>query len=209
METLKKKNIDVDYDYIFIIDCLPEDEYDKFKISQGLMQFLADNGIEQFTSICRNRSLVIATLEHLVNLAKQGAKFSIHFVSHGGDKGLWIKSTKEYVLWETFRQYLKQTNDHMNGALTINMSSCFGLHGIKIVEPTADNLPFFGLIGYNVKLKVKRAKEINKSFYSKLISGQQINEAVENTKTELSDENLFCITAQGYKIIKNTLSRHK
>lgn len=173
------------------------------------MQFLADNGIEQFTSICRNRNLLIATLDYLVKLAKQGAKFSIHFVSHGGEKGLWIKSTKEYVLWEIFRQYLKQINDYMNGALTINMSSCFGLHGVKIVDVNADYLPFFGLIGYNIKLKVKRAKEINKSFYDKLISGQQITEAVENAKTELAEKNLFCITALGYKIIKNTLAKHK
>ena len=74
------KNLNVDYDYVFIIDCLTEEEYNKWKISQGLSQFLADNGIKQFSSICRNSKLVIATLKYLVKLSKEGAKFSIHFV---------------------------------------------------------------------------------------------------------------------------------
>ena len=68
-------NLDVAYDQVFFIDCLPEDEHNKWKISQKLMKFLADNGIIQTSYICRNKKLVIATLQHILKLATSGTKF--------------------------------------------------------------------------------------------------------------------------------------
>lgn len=202
-------NLDVEYDQIFIIDCLPEDQYNDWKISQNLMQYLANNGIQQSASICRNKKLVIATLQHLVRLAANGTKFCIHIVSHGDATGLWIKTTQQEISWDEFRNFLKNINASMGGTLTLNMTSCLGLHGIKIVDENATLLPFFGLVGYSKVLEVNKAKEINHLFYKKLLEGKQINEAVEEIKNELSDKNIYCISSVGYKAIKNTLSRHK
>lgn len=197
-------NLDVEYDQIFIIDCLTEDQYNNWKISQDLKQYLADNGIQQTASICRNKKLVIATLQHLVRLAAGGTKFCLHIVSHGDENGLWIESTDEDVSWKEFRNFLKNINLSMGGTLTVNMTSCLGLHGIKIVDEKSSMLPFFGLIGYSEDLEVDRGKEINNLFYKKLLDGKQINVAVDEIKTELSDTNLYCISSVGYKAIKNT-----
>lgn len=201
--------LDVEYDQIFIIDCLTEDQYNNWKISQELMQYLAGNGIQQATSICRNKKLVIGTLQYLVKLAKSGAKFCLHIVSHGDENGLWIESTDEDITWEEFRNLLKDINLAMNGSLTVNMTSCLGLHGIKIVDENSSILPFFGLIGYSEDLEVDKGKEINRLFYKKLLAGTQINKIVEEIKTELSDTNLYCISSVGYKAIKNILTKNK
>lgn len=77
----KLNNLDVEYDQVFFIDCLLEDEHNKWKISQELMKFLADNGIVQTSSICRNKKLVIATLQHILKLASSGTKLCLHIVS--------------------------------------------------------------------------------------------------------------------------------
>ncbi len=201
--------LEVEYDQIFIIDCLPEEQYNKYEISQDLMQFLADNGIQQSTSICRNKKLVISTLNHLVELSASGTKFCIHIVSHGDATGLWIETTKEEILWEDLRSFLKDINTNMGKTLTVNMTSCLGLHGIKIIDESSETLPFFGLVGYSIDLPVPQAKKINHLFYQKLLDGKQINTAVEEIKTDLSDSNIYCISAIGYKEIKNTLSRHR
>jgi hypothetical protein len=202
-------NLDIVYDQVFIIDALPEDEYNKFTISQELMQFLADCGIEQMTSICRNRQLIIATLEHLTKLAKDGTKFCLHIVSHGSEKGLWIKSTDEEFLWSEFRSFLNRINQSMGGTLTVNMTSCFGLHGIKIVDEKLKSHPFFGLIGYSEELDVNLGKDINHRFYKKLADGKQVPQVIDEIKNELNDNKLFCISSQGYETIRNTLSKHK
>jgi len=145
----------------------------------------------------------------LTKLAANGTKLCLHIVSHGDKTGLWIETTQEEVTWEEFRSFLQTINTSMGGTLTINMTSCLGLHGIKIVDENASTLPFFGLIGYSVDLEVDRAKEINHLFYQKLLDGKQINEAVEEIKTELNDNGLYCISSEGFKAIKKTLGRHK
>ena len=146
-------NLDVEYDQIFIIDCLTEDQYNNWKISQDLMQYLADNGIQQTVSVCRNKKLVVSTLQHLAKLAASGTKFCLHIVSHGDENGLWIETTNEDITWYEFRNFLENINSSMGSSLIINMTSCLGLHGIKIVDEKSSLLPFFGLIGYSEDLE--------------------------------------------------------
>ena len=207
---MKKDNeieLDVEYDLVFIIDCLPEGEYNDLRISQDLMQYLADNGIQQTTSICRNEKLLIATLQYLVRLAASGIKFCLHIISHGDTNGLYIKSTEQEIPWIKFRNFLKNINNAMGKTLMLNMTSCLGLHGIKIVDKNSIIHPFFGLIGYSDDLEVNRAKEINKLFYQKMVDNKPVNIAVQEIKKELTDDKLYCISAIGYKAIKNTLNK--
>lgn len=204
----KLNNLDVEYDQVFFIDCLPEDEHNEWKISQELMTFLADNGIVQTSSICRNKKLVIVTLQHILKLATSGTKFCLHIISHGDNNGLWIKSTNEDVLWTEITELLEKINNAMGGNLMVNMTSCLGLYGIKIVDENSQHYPFFGLVGYSDDLKVEKGKEINKLFYAKIIGGREIQQAVAELRQELNDEKIYCISSQGFKIIKNKLSKH-
>lgn len=209
MTTDKLQNLDTEYDQVFFIDCLPEDEYNDWRISQDLMKFLADNGVVQTASICRTKKLVIATLQHLLKIAHIGTKFCLHIVSHGDKTGLWVKTTGEDIFWTDFTKLLEQINKAMGGTLLVNMTSCLGLHGIKIVDENSDNYPFFGLIGYSDDLEVDRGKEINRQFYTKIMDGKEVQVAVSELRKELKDDKLYCMSSQGFKIIKNTLSKHK
>lgn len=209
MTSGKLQNLDAEYDQVFFIDCLPENEYNEWKISQDLMKYLADNGVVQTSSICRTKKLVIATLHHLLRIAKSGTKFCLHIVSHGDKTGLWVKSTKEDVFWADFTKLLEQINNAMGGTLMVNMTSCLGLHGIKMVDENSENYPFFGLVGYSDDLEVDKGKEINKLFYKKIMDGKEVQEAVKELRDELKDDKLYCMSAQGFKIIKNKLSRHE
>lgn len=204
----KPKELDVEYDFVFIIDCLPENERTSFELSKDLMDFLAKNGIQQTTSICSNKKLVIATLNYLNQIAKSGKKFCIHFISHGDKDGLWIKETKEDIYWNEFTTHLNEINNNLSQTLTINMTSCLGLNGIKIINEGDTDLPFFGLIGYSEELEIGRGKRINELFYTKLLDNKKIDEAVEEIKAELSDQNLYCISSMGYKALKNTLNKY-
>jgi hypothetical protein len=208
MTTDKLQNLDTEYDQVFFIDCLPEDEYNNWKISQDLMKYLADNGVVQTSSICRTKKLVIATLHHLHKIANGGTKFCLHIVSHGDKTGLWVKSTEEDIYWEDFTKLLERINQAMGGTLMVNMTSCLGLHGIKMVDESSEHYPFFGLVGYSDDLEVDKGKEINKQFYKKIMEGKEVQEAVTELRNELNDDKLYCMSSQGFKIIKNKLSRH-
>jgi len=209
MTTDKLQNLDTKYDQVFVIDCLPEDEYNNWKISQDIMKFLADNGVVQTSSICRTKKLVIETLNYLLKIANGGTKFCLHVVSHGDKTGLWVKSTEEDILWSDFTKLLEKINNAMGGALIVNMTSCLGLHGIKMVDENSEHYPFFGLVGYSDDLEVDNGKEINKLFYKKILNGKEIQAAVNELKNELKDDKLYCMSSQGFKIIKNKLNKHE
>ena len=78
-----------------------------------------------------------------------------------------------------------------------------GLHGIKIAEYV--KTPFFGLIGYSEKLKIAKGKVINELFYTKLSEGKPIQEIIPEIQKELNDNNLYCISTEGY----NTITKNK
>jgi hypothetical protein len=63
----------------------------------------------------------------------------------------------------------------MDGQLTVNMISCFGLHGAKIVDENSSTLPFFGQVGYLAELRVGRSIEFNELYYRKMLEGKPIN----------------------------------
>ncbi len=96
----------------------------------------------------------------------------------------------------------------MSGNLIINMTSCFGINGIKSVDVNKSDSPFFGLIGYEEKLLPARAKLINSHFYQNMIDGFDIPTSVNNVKAELNDSKIYCITSIGYKKITKRIINH-
>lgn len=202
-----QQKLDVAYDEVFIIDSLPDDEYENWQISQELMQLLAGKGIKSQTVRCRSRESLLVTFQYLVGCAASNVKFCLHLVSHGDDTGLWMRTTAEEVIWSELRQYFAEINKSMDDQLTVNMTSCFGLHGAKVVDENSPSLPFFGLIGYSDLLEVPRCKQINSLFYSKLIDGKPINIAVKEIRSELPDDKLYCISAAGYSAIRKAAGK--
>jgi len=201
-----KRELNVDYDEVVIIDTLPESQYDKFQIVQELSKFLVKSEINHKIVTSRNRKEVLEGFQYLVNLAASGVKFCLHIVSHGSDEGLWLAETAEDVYWQELRVYLSPINTLMEGQLIVNMTSCWGLHGAKIVDEKAKVLPFFGLIGYSEKLYVPVSKQINELFYTKWLVRKPINIIVQEIRAELADDRLYCISAIGYRAIKNAMA---
>jgi hypothetical protein len=197
---------DVNWDKIIIIDCLSEEERQKHEISEDLMQFLADKGIKQQCCKCNDKKSFLEACECIICEAKKGRKFCLHIVSHGNNDGIGIKETNEPILWKELGSILEQMNNAMNGNLILNMTSCMGLYGIKIDDYVQNN-PFFGLIGYRGELKIKIGKEINELFYFKISEGKPIQVVIPEIKKELNDNDLYCISTQGYNMIKNEINQ--
>jgi hypothetical protein len=200
------KKLNVEYDEVVIIDTLPQNEFHDFQIVQDLSKFLQKSGIRHKIATGRNRKSVLKIFEHLVEHAASGVKFCLHIVSHGSESGLWMKTTDEDVYWHELRSYLSEMNTNMEGQLIVNMTSCWGLHAAKIVDATDASLPFFGVIGYADELHIRTAKQINELFYTKWLEGKPINIIVQEIRTELFDDKLYCISEEGYRDINEVLA---
>lgn len=98
-------------------------------------------------------------------------------------------------------------NDAMGGQLTVNMSSCQGLHGVKIVSADDDDLPFFGLVGPKEKIKGETAERVNKMYYDLLLDGMKVDEAVRQINTSEGRELLYCISARIHQYIQRLQKR--
>lgn len=203
-----QKTMEAELDFVAIIDGLPDAQRKQCKISENLTHYLASNGIEQMLSLCDDRDMFYNTMEYFKTLAKAGKKFCLHIICHGDQNGIGInKSSDEMIIWEGFTKILAEINTFMEDKLIINMTSCYGLHGIKIVDENSAENPFFGLIGPSKKINVKKAIEINEFYYSKQLKGKQIQKIIEEINEEYGKPIIYCISADGYKKIKNGLKK--
>jgi hypothetical protein len=203
--------LDTEYDLVFIVDSLSDSERTDFRISEDLMQFLSNNGIRQLRALCSNKRMVLDAIEYSRILAKTGLKFCLQIVSHGTEEGLWIDQTGEDILWVELTQRLSELNTELSDTLIINMTSCKGLNGIKIVDEKSERLPFFGLVGCPRDLWTDEAKLVNEKFYNKLLEAKDISSIVAEIQTELAalgkTDVIFGISSKGYKTIKMALSK--
>jgi hypothetical protein len=198
------KPLEVEYDFVAIIDGLPDTERTQHKISDRLKELIEVHGFACERADCNTKKAVVAALQHFRNRALAGAKFCLHIVCHGSENGLWIKGTDESIEWRLLRRHLLSINTAMGGTLILNMSTCGGLHGIKIVDLTGDRLPFFGLIGVSRILFPDEAIRLNERFYSMLPDGKPIQEIIREIAKDPGGEVLDCITADGYKRLSQT-----
>lgn len=206
VDTLKR--LEVEYDFVAIIDGLPSVEREKWKISSNLTRFLDSQGIERKLLLCEDRRMFDEKMKCLEALAKAGKKFCLHIVCHGNKEGIAInKSPTEMIEWEVFSERLQTINESMEQNLIINLTSCYGLHGIKIVNENSTINPFFGLVGPSQEIEFRRAIEINELYYSLQLNEREIQEIVREINKKYKEELIYCISADGYREIKNTIEK--
>lgn len=207
----KMEILDVEYDLVFILDCLSQKERDDFRISEDLMNYLASQNIEQLQTKCQNRKMVENAFYYMKNLAQSGLRFCLQIVSHGTENGLWIGETSDNILWDELKDNFESLNHKMNNTLIINMSTCKGLNGIKIVDEHSNHYPFFGLIGCKRDLNIDEAKESNELIYSKLLEGKDVSNIITEVQThfqqKISEDLIYGISSKGYKAIKHKLGK--
>jgi len=196
---VEDSSLDVEYDLVAIVDGLPRDEREEYQISNNLMDFLAASGVQQQCAGCGNKAGLIRALQHFLHRANNGDLFCLHFVCHGNERGLGLKATGEFIGWDEFRYALGDINKAMGNRLIVNMSSCRGLHGIRIVDANSETLPFFGLVGPSDDLSIDDAKKMNMKYYELQLAGKEIQDAVSEINSIYSREMLYAINSRTYR----------
>ena len=192
--------IDVEYDLIAIVDGLPQNERVRWQLAENLADHLAAKGVQNQTARCNSRVGIEDGLAHFVKRAREGTKFAMHFICHGNADGLGLKATREFIPWQELTEDLRKINDAMEGQLTVNMSSCQGLHGVEIISPS-DGLPFFGLVGPKEKIGIETAERISKIYYDLQLDGMEVDEAVQQINKIEGRDLLCCVPARPYQHI--------
>jgi hypothetical protein len=202
-DMIEYKKLDTEYDQVVVLDFLSEKERNKHQITIELESLFKSNKIGIMPVYLTNRNDFENTLNFLIKLAKSGQRFMIHFVAHGNADGIGFKETGDFISWLDLEPYLVLLNKECENTLVLNMTTCFGLHGIKTVNPFSSDKPFYGLIGYTSKLKIAKAKQANMDFYTCVFKGLQFNEALKEVQLNTSDLDFLCITSEGYSFLKS------
>ena len=196
------QNLDVEYDSVIVFDLLSDEERKKHQITESLETFFKQKNAPITAKYLSGKNELLSYFQQLLQEAQQGKNFMFHFVSHGNDSGIGFKHSGEFISWSELTDILTKINEASHNTLVLNLTSCFGLHGIKTVNPFKTGNPFFGLIGYAEKLKILVGKQANEIFYDSVISGLKINQAVDKLQADLNDKKFHCITSQGYSHLK-------
>jgi hypothetical protein len=197
--TYERPELNAKYDYVGIVDGLSETDRNKFQITEQLKNLFLDEGLTTVTALIHTAAQLFGALDIFYDKALAGERFMIHFVSHGNDDGIQVGD--DFVTWSMMRPYLQKINVATDQTLLLNMSTCKGLHGVKIVDKDGD-YPFFGLIGAKADLLVTDALKANKIMYRKWLNDMPVQKLVPETNQELGRDVLFNVSAEGFRKIK-------
>lgn len=204
---MQQEKLEVDYDFVYIIDCLSDEEKVVHELTSQLQETLKAHGIKSAVANCGNSKGLLEALDYAAKIARSGLRFCIHIVSHGSTEGLLLKHQTQLVQWSVIKSKLLVINQALGNTLLINMSTCKGLHGAKMVDDESDVFPFYGLIGCHRDLYIYEAKIINRSFYEKMISGKDVSLITAEIQAEFieagsKDSVLYCISSKGFQNLK-------
>jgi hypothetical protein len=196
--TYNRPSLDIEYDYVGIIDCLTPADRQKFGITEGISDCLNPHGIT--TAIARVNTLpeLLGAIDTFRKEAVGGKRFMLHFVAHGDEKGIDVG--RDTADWHQLRTPLERVHHATNYTLLLNLSTCKGLHGIKIASDSGA-YPFFGLIGAKDDLEVADALAANRILYGKWIAGMPVQSIVAETNADLGSEILFVLSSEGFRKI--------
>ena len=94
-----RPSLNVEYDYVGIIDGLSDVERQDFAITQDQMDILSSAGVQPVVARVDNRLALLLALEYFFKQALDGKKFMLHFVAHGNDEGIFAAT--EFCDWTT------------------------------------------------------------------------------------------------------------
>lgn len=192
--------LDANYDYVGIIDGLSCDDRKEFGITTELGNLLRSAQLPVKEALVNTKQELLDALNTFLTDAQDGQRFMLHFVAHGNEQGIQIGT--DFVTWEVLRPHLQEINVATEQTLLLNMSTCKGLHGVKIVDSVGE-YPFFGLIGAKDDLDVSDALNANKIMYCKWLNDLPVQEIVPETNAELGKVVLFNISSEGFRKLTN------
>ena len=194
--------LNTEYDFVAIVDFLPEADQKKFQLAQKLHRYLGKNGVEQNCLSCKTRSGFLAALQWLASESKKGRKFLIHFIGHGETTGLCMPDGTT-VSWGNISKFLGRLDKDTIAHSVLNMTCCWGIHAIKLADNLSLDTCFFGVLGPAIPITFQEGYKINTKIYKKMFDGMPINQILREVNREFGRDILFGITAEGYKFLKN------
>ncbi len=194
--TYDRPSLDVEYDYVGIIDALDPTDRKDFGITEELRTLLKEAGVTTALAEVASSPELLGALETFRKEAVAGKRFMLHFVAHGDENGIGIGT--ELAGWSQIRPFLQRIHAATEGTLQLNMSTCKGLYGARIVGG-AEPYPFFGLIGASENLSVGDALDANRVVYTKWLAGMSIPQLVAAANSVIGREVLYPISAEGYQ----------
>lgn len=192
------KELNVEYDFVAVVDFLPEAEREKYQISQKLLSYLAQNGIEQNCLSCNSTIGFKAALIWLAGKSREGSRFLIHFIGHGAPDGL-VMPDQSVMKWSAIAKLLAKMDTKAISHSILNMTSCWGVNAIKLADHLPEDVCFFGVLGPAIEIGFREGQKINTKVYKKLFSGFTINQIISDVNKEFGRQILFGLTADGYK----------
>src|ERR1051325_3815323 len=198
---MNDSKLQTEYSGLVIIDGLEPYERTLSGVSEHLKALLDAEAIPAEIRYCDTADEMRASLTAVAEAAEQGQHVGLHFVIHGNQRGIGFNPNKQLVTWSELSPFLQRINKAMSGQLVVNMSSCYGLHGIKATF--GNPYPFFGLIGSKRAVWPNEAKRINELFYKRQIEGADFNDIVDEVNTSFGEDILNLVSAAGYAKIKH------
>ena len=199
--------LSTDYDYVVIIDFLNETESRSFEISVKLAEYLKNNKVSSFKYKPKNLQGFRDIFSDLKNGELKGKAFLLHFVGHGSKDGIHILNFSEenLVSWKELAGLICQFPEKVQQQLLLNLSCCFGLNVIKVLNYLNDETGFFGALGSNREITPQEAKKLNTKFYKKMLNGQTVNRIIDNINQEFGEDLFYGITSFGYRTIMSAV----
>ena len=195
-------SLDTEYDFVAVIDFLPVAQRKQYQLAQNLLRFLAGSGIEQNCLSCTSRLGFLAALRWLAAESQKGRKFLIQFIGHGRTSGLWMPDDT-MVSWRDLARLLEHLHEEAISQSVLNMTCCWGINAIKLVDHLSADTCFFGILGPAMEISFREGFKMNTKIYKKMLQGMPINQIIRDVNNEFGREILFGITSQGYRTLKN------
>jgi hypothetical protein len=193
--------LDTTYDFVAVIDFLPAQDRKAWRLSQRLLSFLSKHDVEQKSRMCDSCKEFSDSLLGLASLSRRGVKFLLHFVGHGTLDGLSMPDGK-IASWTYIGGFLNKIHPDTMSQAVLNMTCCWGIHGVKMAEQLDPERRFFGIIGPAVAISPREGYKINTKVYTKLIASTPINQIIREVNQEFGRTVLFGITSEGYIRLK-------
>ena len=195
------KNLDAEYDYVAIIDCLPKADRATYRLSHSLMDVLHGLSYGFTTYPCDTLDGFRWAHAKIQQRAEAGHPAVIVLVGHGDKARIGIGESGDSMNWVDLARLWAPINAAMGGTLLVMMTTCEGINAISASASTLGE-PFFGLIGTKEKLLVADARAINERFFKGLRDGIDIKIFIEEAEKTWGDNFVRGITGEFWRALK-------
>ena len=154
-----------------------EDLYHQRSEAQRLQDGLDLIGIQSTSRAVDSRARLEAAIAECTEHATRGwTPLALHVSSHGGSPGIQL-TDNNIVTWNEFRDLLAPLSKATNGDLLVCMSSCQGVHGVKMAMDFGP-LPFSVIVGPTEQLSYADTAIAFLAFYHLVAKGYPFDQAV-------------------------------